>query len=573
MGNTMTNGSGSVSPGNGSNGQSFGYSIAGGSDSENSYLVEGQETANLIGGYSHTNVPFDFIQEVEVKSSGVQAEYGGALGGVVNVVMKKGTAQFHGSVFVQFENQGLDAGPNGTSRYDPLSAPTATNWATSASSLPACSTPVTTGCFPGYQGFSDANYQSYQNSKDHYSDVRPGFTLGGPLLPFLSSAWRDKVFFFVGFNPDLSRDARSVNYGPASAGNPATGVIPFSQNTNTYYTTARIDVQARKKIRVFGSWLYQLQKQYGEQLPFADSVQALQLLHGGGQFNLSSGNARNLRSQSGFHGSKYNGQHWRGHYDLPKHRFDDSIRILLRELSRLRLPWRRRSGDMATSGFGQTTGCGKWTDWLTITNYNSSKAIELTRIFRGSRARSSARITSSSVTSSTETPTSLCRYITSPSSTVSRRVLRSWKPSWHSKLRKIIGTQVLVPVGCQGAQRRWICDHYDFGTGGHAIAYDNGFYGQDSWTAGRGITIDAGIRAEKEFLPGEAFGGGAPAEANQFGWKDKIAPRIGVAWDVFRNGKMKVFGGYGQFYDQMNLNVAISSFGGQYWNNCSYVLT
>src|SRR6202041_418203 len=116
MGNTTTNGSGSASPGHGSNGSSFGYSIAGGSDSENSYLVEGQETANLIGGYSHTNVPFDFIQEVEVKSSGVQAEYGGALGGVVNVVMKKGTAKFHGSVFMQFENQGLDAGPNGTAR-------------------------------------------------------------------------------------------------------------------------------------------------------------------------------------------------------------------------------------------------------------------------------------------------------------------------------------------------------------------------------------------------------------------------------------------------------------------------
>ena len=39
------------------------------------------------------------------------------------------------------------------------------------------------------------------------------------------------------------------------------------------------------------------------------------------------------------------------------------------------------------------------------------------------------------------------------------------------------------------------------GTLGNAIAYDNGFYGQDSWTAGRGITIDAGIRVEKEYLP------------------------------------------------------------------------
>ena len=32
----------------------------------------------------------DFIQEVQVKSSGFEAEYGGALGGVVNVVQKRG---------------------------------------------------------------------------------------------------------------------------------------------------------------------------------------------------------------------------------------------------------------------------------------------------------------------------------------------------------------------------------------------------------------------------------------------------------------------------------------------------
>ncbi|MDE3163758.1 MAG: TonB-dependent receptor, partial [Acidobacteriota bacterium] len=83
--NMLSNGSGSTSPGNGSNGGAFGYSIGGGADSENSYLVEGQETANIIGGYSHTNVPMDFIQEVQMKTSGVEAEYGGALGGVVNV--------------------------------------------------------------------------------------------------------------------------------------------------------------------------------------------------------------------------------------------------------------------------------------------------------------------------------------------------------------------------------------------------------------------------------------------------------------------------------------------------------
>ena len=35
---------------------------------------------------------------------------------------------------------------------------------------------------------------------------------------------------------------------------------------------------------------------------------------------------------------------------------------------------------------------------------------------------------------------------------------------------------------------------------------------------------------------------------------------------------MKVFGSYGKFYDIMKLNLAISSFGGQYWNNCYYAL-
>src|SRR5438552_13323836 len=110
MGNTaISNGSGSIAPGNGSNGGNHGFSVAGGSDSENSYLVEGQETANLAGGFSHTQVPFDFIQEVEIKNSGIQAEHGGALGGVVNVIMKKGTNQYHGSLFTFFENDAMDA--------------------------------------------------------------------------------------------------------------------------------------------------------------------------------------------------------------------------------------------------------------------------------------------------------------------------------------------------------------------------------------------------------------------------------------------------------------------------------
>ena len=124
----MSNGSGGSSPGSMSNGGAFGFSIAGGSDSENSYLVEGQETANIIGGFSHTNVPMDFIQEMQMKTSGVDAEYGGALGGVVNVILDKGTERWHGSVFTSFQDGAMNGALSPGLRYDPSSSGTVTSW-------------------------------------------------------------------------------------------------------------------------------------------------------------------------------------------------------------------------------------------------------------------------------------------------------------------------------------------------------------------------------------------------------------------------------------------------------------
>jgi len=156
LGTSGGSGTGGQSPGSSGNGQGFGYSVAGGADSENRYLVEGQETADIIGGFSHTQVPFDFIQEVQVKTSGVEAEYGGALGGVVNVIMKKGSNDIHGSVFTQFENQAMDGSPNAQTRYNPLDG--------------------------GTQNLLDPSQQLFQPKKDKTSDVFPGFTLGGPLV-------------------------------------------------------------------------------------------------------------------------------------------------------------------------------------------------------------------------------------------------------------------------------------------------------------------------------------------------------------------------------------------------------
>jgi hypothetical protein len=107
-----TAGAGGMIPGSSGNGQNVGYSVGGGADSENQYLVEGQDTENISGGVSAANVPFQFIQEMQVKSSGIEAEHGGALGGVVNVVMQKGSNAYHGSFFASWEGDPVDGSWN-----------------------------------------------------------------------------------------------------------------------------------------------------------------------------------------------------------------------------------------------------------------------------------------------------------------------------------------------------------------------------------------------------------------------------------------------------------------------------
>ena len=50
----------------------------------------------MIKGFQGKAINSEFIQEVEVKTGGYQAEYGRALGGIINVITKSGGNEFHG---------------------------------------------------------------------------------------------------------------------------------------------------------------------------------------------------------------------------------------------------------------------------------------------------------------------------------------------------------------------------------------------------------------------------------------------------------------------------------------------
>jgi len=93
-------------------------SVSGASGLENQYIVDGVNTTNAgygaVGSYSivfgslGTGVPFDFLKEIQVKTSGFDAEYGQATGGVVNVVTKSGSNVLRGSIFGYTRPSGLE---------------------------------------------------------------------------------------------------------------------------------------------------------------------------------------------------------------------------------------------------------------------------------------------------------------------------------------------------------------------------------------------------------------------------------------------------------------------------------
>ncbi len=132
-------------------------SVAGSSGPENNYILDGVNATDPAFGGSGANLPFEFVQEIEIKTGAYGAEYGKSTGGIFNVITKSGTNEFHGDIFAYTTQKSFvrDVKP---------------------SAIPF------TGAAP-----------------DGFSEIDAGFDIGGPII-------KDKLWFFGAFNPQIRKN-------------------------------------------------------------------------------------------------------------------------------------------------------------------------------------------------------------------------------------------------------------------------------------------------------------------------------------------------------------------------------
>ena len=78
--------------------------VYGSTPAENAWFVDGTNTTDPVTATFGLNLPYDAIQDVNFELGGYEARYGGATGGVVNVVTKAGGNQLEGSVDVRYRD-------------------------------------------------------------------------------------------------------------------------------------------------------------------------------------------------------------------------------------------------------------------------------------------------------------------------------------------------------------------------------------------------------------------------------------------------------------------------------------
>ena len=103
--------------------------IAGGTGPENAYYLDGVNITDPRLGATSSNLPYNFVRELQVKAGGYEAEFGRASGGIIDVITHSGGNRFRGQVFGFFTGNGLRASPGLPWRVPRRVSSPSTTWA------------------------------------------------------------------------------------------------------------------------------------------------------------------------------------------------------------------------------------------------------------------------------------------------------------------------------------------------------------------------------------------------------------------------------------------------------------
>ncbi len=167
-------------------------SVAGSSGPENNYILDGVNTTDPAFGGSGANLPFEFVQEVEIKTGAYGAEYGKSTGGIFNVITKSGTNEFHGDLFGYGTTRGLVR--------------------------------------------EVKNFSFTGSSSNGFSEVDLGGDIGGPII-------KDKLWFFGAFNPQRRKNFYLTQTFHSPAENKVSipfyaGKLTWALNNNNTFTAS-----------------------------------------------------------------------------------------------------------------------------------------------------------------------------------------------------------------------------------------------------------------------------------------------------------------------------------------------
>lgn len=520
-----------VAPGVRNEPLSGGFQIDGASGSENTFIIDGQEVTNFRTGVLNlnNNIPFQFVQEVQVKSSGFTAEFGGATGGVVNVVTRGGGDKFRGEVGMEFAPSKLQGNPRSFLNQTTFSR--------------AGVTQVITEYIPV--------------AKDNGVNTFPFVSLGGPII-------KNKAWFFGSYAPQFINFDRTVNlYGTAAAQRDPQSRTFVSTNTYRFeqkneYAFGRLDFQPFSSLRMSGTYLWNPISQLGNppaQNPFG-TVPSLTFpgrgLVTGPDFSNFQGGRQNSNNTTGsitwtpteklvvtarggysFLNEKL------GNYGIPNVAGGAITRYLTNTCD---------TGVIAPAGY---QACG-------TQNFGAINQV----LFDVSRRRTFDADASYFVSDFVgrhqfKGGVQWNGISNNLESTREDVVVFRFGPS--QTIASISGrTDVPTSPGIIGAgniQR--------FGAFGSAGSDNLAFYIQDSWQPLKRLTLNLGVRTERENSPSfNSLGDGI-----KFSFADKIAPRLGFALDLFGDGRTKIFASFGRFFDRFKYELPRGSFGGNFFRN------